>query len=569
MGFKLDSGSIKGMKGALRRKITELKTVRIYPSFFIREPRFLVALPSLSSPQRMDVKYPLLEPYAYAHIVWDNEKKKVLYSVVEPELTKDEEAVLKKLEASLTESIDAKFSSFTDRSKSIDYIEKKVKKILVETGLDIPLHLYGRLMYFIYRDFVGLNEIEPLMHDPYIEDVGCSGMDTPIYIIHKKLGSIETNIVFRDFDYLGNFVIKLSERCDRYISYAKPLLDGALPDGSRVQASLAKDVTTKGPTFSIRKFRRNPFSPVDMVSLNTADSTMMSYLWFVIERGISTLICGGVSTGKTSMLNALTMFIPPEKKIISIEDTRELNMPHDNWIPSVSRTGYGGTDSEGRRHGEIKLFDLLKESFRQNPDYVIVGEVRGEETYVMFQGMSSGHPSMSTMHAGSLDDFVKRLEAPPIELSPSLIESLDLVIIMVNAREKGKSSRRVKEIHEIESVDYTTGKVYTSRVFNWVPVSDEHKEFLSESKLLRKISFELGIPYQEIVEEVGRRKRFLEWMGKNGIADFKEVCELINLYYKDKDTVMVWVEKDIRPKFSKKAASDLLTSATGLRSEAL
>lgn len=513
---------------------------------FLREPSHFTEMPAFDSINKVDVKYPLLEPMAFARIRWLPSEKKLIYELQEPILDEKDRELLKRLENDMSEIIDVKPSKLQG-PKSFDYLEKKFNVVLDGNGLKLENRRYRKLLYYMLRDFVGLNEIEPMMHDPYIEDIGCSGLETPIFIIHRKYGSVETNIKFTDFDYLSNFVVKIAERCGRYISYATPLLDGSLPDGSRVQASLAKDVTTKGPTFSIRKFRRNPFSPTDIINLNTANASMMSYLWLLVEYNASLLICGGVSTGKTTMLNVLTMFIPPEDKIISIEDTREINLLHDNWIPSVARTGFGIPEAGGKRYGEVDLFDLLRESFRQNPDYVIVGEVRGKEAYVMFQGIASGHASMGTVHAGSLEDVIKRLETPPIELSPSLIETLDAVIVLTNYKDRDKSMRRIKEIIEIQSVDPHSGRAHGIEVFGWVPSVDQFKENLTGSDILRKISFQEGLSYPKVMEELDSRKRFLLWLKKHNIVQYGEVCRLINLYHKDRDTVMKWVNRGMRP----------------------
>jgi flagellar protein FlaI len=329
------------------------------PKFFLMEPKKLNVLPNFDNVNEIDIKYPLLEPMAQARIKWSPYEKKLIYEILEPKADEKDNELIKKLENDISEVIEIKLSSLKG-PKAFEYLEKKFKIVLEDNGIVLDRDRYNRILYYIYRDFIGLNEIEPMMHDPYIEDIGCSGLETPIYIVHKKYGSLETNIIFRDLDYLSNFVVKIAERCGRYISYATPLLDGSLPDGSRVQASLAKDVTTKGPTFSIRRFRKNPFSPSDIINLNTADAGILAYMWLLMQYNSSFLICGGVSTGKTTMLNALTMFIPPEDKIISIEDTREINLPHENWIPSVSRVGFGVPEAGGKRYGEIDLFDLLK-----------------------------------------------------------------------------------------------------------------------------------------------------------------------------------------------------------------
>ncbi len=559
---------LEDLRGFLRRKIENVpKTVAKYPPFFIREPKYFITLPTFKTIPEIDIKYPLLEPFAHAHIKWVPKEKKLMYYIVEPELSPKDKKTLKKIEDDITEIIDVKLSITKNKDEAVQYLQKKAKQILEETGRVLSAEKYVKIMYYIIRNFVGLNEIEPMMHDPYIEDIGCSGLNSAVYIIHRKFGSVGTNIKYKDFEYLSNFVVKISERCGRYISYAKPLLDGSLPDGSRVQASLAKDVTTKGPTFSIRKFRENPFSPVDMMNLKTASAGLMAYLWFLLEHDVSIIVCGGVSTGKTTFLNVLSMFIAPEEKIVSIEDTREINIPHENWIPSVTRVGFGFPEAGGKMYGEVNLFQLLKESFRQNPDYVIVGEVRGKEAYVMFQGMASGHPSLGTIHAGSVDDVIKRLETPPIELSPSLIESLDLLIVMVNAKEKGKSARRIKEVIEIQSIDPKTGKAHTIKAFSWMPATDDFKENTTESEILRRISFERGLSYPSILKELDKRKRVLEWMQRHDVVQFDEVCGLINLYYKDQKTIMDWVRKNLPPykTKTKEAVEKIWKSATGLK----
>jgi len=387
-------------------------------------------------------------------------------------------------------------------------------------------------MYHIYRNFVGFNEIDPLLKDPNIEDISCDGTGTPIYIIHRKFGSLKTNILIGELEYLREFIIKLAERCGRYVSYAEPILDGTLPDGSRVAATLAGDVATRGPTFTIRKFSEKPFSPTDQIKSKTVSAEMLAYYWYLVEHGASMLVVGGVATGKTSFLNTICMFIPPEAKIVSIEDTRELRISSEHWVPSLARAGFGIPLPTGEKYGGVTLYDLLKESFRQNPDYVIVGETRGKEAYVMFQGMSSGHPSMSTFHAGSVDTVIKRLTTPPIELSPTLIESLNVISIMIHAREKGKSARRIREVVEIESVNPKTDEVKTNVVFQWDPVADTFK-WTSPSIILKRLVEAKGGSVEEAYAEIERRRQIIEWMHKNEIFDYKEVTTIINRYYKE------------------------------------
>jgi len=521
-----------GFKGILRKKPFKNEPFK----FTITPPKDLIVFPKIESVKDFSFMYPLLEPFAYAHIMWSNIKGSLLYRVVEPTLTDKEKKTYDRIVESLTEIIDVELSSIKGTGKAFEYIENHVKKILEEIEIRVDNTSYNKIMYYIYRNFIGLNEIEPLMHDPYIEDISCDGLDIPLYVIHKKLGSIETNIIFNNEDKLKNFVIKLSERCGRYISYAEPLLDGALPDGSRVQASLAQDVTTKGPTFSIRKFTSEPLSPIDLINLKTASSEIMAYLWFCVEMGVSLMICGGTATGKTTMLNAISLFIPPEFKIVSIEDTRELQLPHENWIPSVARIGFGLPGSGGGKYGEVTMFDLLKASFRQNPDYVIVGEVRGVEASVMFQGMASGHPSMGTMHAAGVSTVIKRLQTPPISLSPSLIEMLDIVVTMVHSKEKGKSARRVKSIEEIEAVE-STGIARTSTVFRWIPSKDVFEPG-EGNYTLDKIARVKGISLKTVNKEIKNRIKIIDYMVKNNITHWRDVSKIVSKYHRNSKEVL-------------------------------
>lgn len=540
-------GKIKSLRGAMYRKargeeperpatraaelLSALRRQHGEPAKFVIYPiRTVLTLPKPVHAAKSNIVYPLMRPYAYASIKFDRADNLMVYNVVEPKLTQREQSILEKIKEGLVQIIDITFEDIKAQG-IMPFLEESVDRLLAEYNLATSRKEYVKIMYYIYRDFVGLNRIEALMHDPFIEDIGADGVGIPVYIIHQKFGSMKTNVVYNDIEELREFVTKLAERCDRYISYAEPLLDGTLKDGTRVQASLASDVTTRGPTFSLRKFREIPLTPVDMVRLNTASPEMLAYLWFIVENGANILIAGGVSTGKTSFLNAISMFIPADLKIVSIEDTRELQLPHENWIPGVSRAGFAGSGV-----GEVSMFELLRESFRQNPDYLVVGEIRGKEAYVMFQGMSSGHPSISTMHAGSVDDLLKRLQTRPISLSAGLLESLDAVVIMVHAREKGKSARRVKEIVEIESIDAATGNPRTIKAFVWVP-HDDVFEYRGDSWLLHQIATEKGYSMNTIVRELARRKKFVEWMHGENLSTVEEQAKYINLYSKSPEVV--------------------------------
>lgn len=529
------------LRGWLRKKSDEATEQRKLLSneikkFRIADTRKIVVLPEIKGTKDIDITYPLMSPFSYAKIKWDDVEKSLIYKVEEPHLTPEEYEIFKDIQEQLSKTLEVEMEHLKTKDEVIKYLQDKIQIIISNIGTTLKPGQYTRIMYYVYRNSVGLNQIEPLMHDSYIEDIACDGNDVPIFITHKKYGNVKTNIVFNDKEELQKFVVKLAERTGRYISYAEPLLDGTLPDGSRINATLASDVTTHGPTFSIRRFRDIPYSAVDLCNLGTSSSEMMAYFWYALEHKKNILVIGGTGAGKTSFLNSIVSFIPPEEKIVSIEDTRELNLMHENWLPAVTRVGFGTMTAAGTHYGEVTLFDLLKESFRQNPGYVIVGEVRGVEASVLFQGMASGHSSLGTIHGGSVDDVVKRMETPPINLSPSLIESLDIVVVISRATAFGKSSRRVKAVSEIIELESTSGRAKTNEAFSWSPVFDKHEKH--RSFIVEEISREYGKPLIDIENELVLRTKFLEKLKEKKIMGFKEVALYLSEYYKNKDEVL-------------------------------
>ncbi len=526
---------IKSLRGAGYRKIVEMRKGEevTLPGFFIKKISKMEELPKFDDITKTDVTYSVLEPFAYVNIKWDDSQKILIYNVIEPELSEEEKENLEKISKALIEMVEVGLEEIKEETKAIEYVKKNVDKILKDLGIKLSSGSYLKIMYYIYRNFVGYNEIHVILNDPYIEDISCDGINVPVYVVHRKYGSLKTNVYFSDGESLRKFIVKLAERSGRYVSYAEPILDATLPDGSRVAATIASDVATRGGTFTIRKFTEKPFSPIDQLELKTVNEEILAYIWYMIEHRASMLVVGGTATGKTSFLNSICMFIKPEAKIVSIEDTRELRLTHEHWVPGLARPGFGIPLPTGEKYGSVSLFDLLKEAFRQNPDYVIVGEVRGQEAYVLFQGIASGHASLSTLHAGSTSDVVKRLISPPIELPATLLEGLDAVIVMTFAKEKGKAARRVKEIEEIVGVD-EKGNVKTNLVFRWNPATDSFEK-INESFRLKKIASYLGIKYEDVLEEIERRKKFLKWLFSRGIKDYKEVSSYINDYYKNPD----------------------------------
>ncbi|OGJ11966.1 hypothetical protein A3K62_02855 [Candidatus Pacearchaeota archaeon RBG_16_35_8] len=480
---------------------------------------------------KIDVRYSLIAPFCSVHIYWNPTIYELVYEVEEPLLDKTEESYRDQIIDAMRDIINFDVLIEKDREKLLDYLDKRFKFLATEFGMKMSYETYQKIYYYICRDFIGMNEVEPLLRDYFVEDIECNGADTPVYIVHRTYRNIKTNLIFNDAERLASFVEKLAQRSGKYISYASPILDATLPDGSRVNATYTKDITSRGPTFTIRKFTETPWTPTQLLSFKTLSPEMLAYLWLLVQYKMNILITGGTSSGKTTLLNAMAFFIPPEARVVSIEDTRELNLPRENWLPSVVRTATGGGET-----GEISLFTLLRSSFRQNPDYVIVGEVRGKETSVLFQGMASGHSSISTIHADSVDTVIKRLETPPIELSPTLLNVLDCVCIMTHAIVNKQETRRLKEIVEIINVN-PDGVAITNTPFVW-NAADDHFYFKKTSKIFEKIMKRYGMRLDDLELEFKKRVRLIYNLYKKQIFDYNDIQKVIVEYYKKPDEVL-------------------------------
>jgi len=489
------------------------------------------ALPKFEDRTKINVRYTIIDPYVSVHIYWDSNDGELIYAVEEPILNSEERGLLQALETSLGEMVNINILVQKDIESKIEYIDKTSRLLIEELALRLSEQSYKKIFYYLFRDFVGLNEIEAMMKDYFIEDIECNGTDTPLYIIHRAYRNMKTNIQYSSIDRLASFVEKLAQRCGKHISYANPLLDGSLPDGSRINATYTQDISSRGPTFTIRKFTKIPWNPIQLLLKGTVCPEMLAYFWLLLEYKSNILISGGTASGKTTLLNAIAFFIPPEARVVSIEDTRELNLPRENWLPSVARTSLG----EGKT-GEVDLFSLLKSSFRQNPDYVIVGEVRGKEAFVLFQGMASGHSSISTIHADYVSTLTKRLETPPIELSPTLINTLDCVAIMTHAVFEKQETRKLKEVVEIVNIE-KNGDAKTNTLFVWNP-RDDGFYFRKNSYVFEKIGKKYGLTAEELNKEYKIRAKLLYELQKKNVTDFNQVQRIVNEYHKNPKSVL-------------------------------
>jgi len=467
----------------------------------------------------------------YAAISKDPQTLGLKYLVMEPTLTEQEKNALKAIKGILFQILDVDMRSLGSTEDAEKWIKEKIRRIIKDYKIDIEEGTIDKLEYFLIRDLLSFGVIDPVMHDHMIEDISCDGPKTPVFVWHRRYESIPTNLKFEDENELDSFVVRLAYLAGKHISISNPMLDASLSDGSRIQLTYAREVTRKGSTFTIRRFRADPLTVVDLIDLNTMNYEMAAWFWFAIERKSNILIAGGTASGKTTTLNSLSTFIPTNSKIITIEDTAELNLSHDNWISSIARIGFGSGGA-----ADITLFDLLKAAMRQRPDYVIVGEVRGDEAFTLFQAMATGHGGISSIHADSPTSAFSRLESQPMNIPRTLLTILDTVAMTSRVRVGNRSTRRVTSIVEVVELDPVSREIILNEVFRWDPMKDTF-EYSGRSVLVDRMMKEFGLTKDYVSEELRRRKMLLEWMYLNKIRRFSDVGRVIRDYYADPEGV--------------------------------
>ncbi len=486
---------------------------------------------------------PIQEPLSYVRITLNTLKNEYVYNIIEPSLTTREKRYHEFIIDTLSRVITYDQDLMSDKKLRDERLSKTLTEayedIIEDYSMDLPEESKDKILYYIIRDFVGYGKIDVIMKDPAVEDVSCDGPEIPVFIYHRELGSIKTNAVYDTDEELESIVVSLAQRCGRTITIAEPVLDATLADGSRLNATLGREVTTRGSSFTIRKFSADPLTMIDLLRFNTLSEEMAAHLWLSCQYGESIISAGGTASGKTSTMNSIALFIPPACKVISIEDTREINLPHENWIAGVTR---GGAEAESE--GDIDMYDLLRAALRQRPEYVLVGEVRGKETMTMFQAMATGHTTYSTMHADSVQSIVYRLENPPISIPRVLLNALNLVIIHNQLRVKDKRVRRITELVEIIGIEPLTLEIITNKVFNWVPASDSYA-YTGHSKLYEKIMELEGMTAEEVLRERKKRAYIIQWMDKHDIRNFRDVSQIVAEYYEDPDKIMNQVYKSL------------------------
>ena len=448
------------------------------------------------------------------------------YYIKEPPLSENEREMHLKLVEILSKEIEPPKVEVDAKAHVVNEARRVVKKY----GLTkkIAESSWPVLEYYLRRDLVGFGDIDVMMNDPMIEDLSVNGLNMPVYVWHRKYESLPTNLVFTDENALDNLIVKLAHLSGKHISTAFPILDAMLPGKDRLAATFRREVSPDGGSFSIRRFREEPFSIIDLIELGTLNEEIAAYFWLLIENRMTIAVIGGTGAGKTSTLNALASLVKPSMKIVTVEEIPELNLHHDNWVRLVSRESYG---LGAFKTGEVNLFELVKTSLRYRPDYIVVGEIRGEEAFVLFQALATGHGGLTTIHAENLGYTVKRLTSHPMNVAKPYIPLLNVSPLIERVRlppsKHGAETfgRRVKALVEI--IDYEDYKT----IGEWNPLDDVFKVDLKSSVHLDKIASRHGLTMSEVLDEAKNRAAFLNLLKLQGIRNNVEIAKQVTNYY--------------------------------------
>ncbi len=443
------------------------------------------------------------------------------YRAVEPPLSKEEVEMLSRLKRAIQNVGEVRDGVLRlARERRVEYLEDLVKRAMAEFKIKFDEKNWGKMMYYLRRDLLGYGVLDPLVRDPYIEDIHVDGPGH-VFVWHSRWESLKTDIVL-SLDDLDGYVQKFSALVGKSVSYADPILEGMLPEGFRVELA-TPPISPKGPSFVIRKYFVVPITLVDMVKMGTISADAVAYLWLMLDYGRNIVIVGSTGAGKTTLLNALLYLIRPDAKILTIEDTREINIMHEHWQALVTRP------SRAEAVRDVSAFDLLAVAMRSRPDYVVVGEVRGEEAYVLFQAFSSGHSGATTIHAETIEDAVRRLLARPMNVPPMLVSLAHIFVRVLRVRVGNRIVRRVVEIAENMGVT-RGGRPRLHYVFRW-NLEKDVLEHVEESRHLETIAWTRFVSLDFLKAEYRRRRELIAAMVKQGYSAPHIVAKVFTQYH--------------------------------------
>jgi len=477
----------------------------------------------------------VLDAYGNVRILKVKGEPVPIYEVRFPKLSKEEQQLFKRIKERAITEIQIDPTTIPNPEERRRIFLNAVKKMIKE---EAPHYSEGRievLADMIVQQMIGYGKLDPLVRDDNLEEIMVIGTNRPVYVWHRRFNMCKTNIVFPEEKEILNIIERIAREVGRRIDQQSPLLDARLPDGSRVNATIPP-ISLDGPTITIRKFKKDPLTVIDLIKYGTINSEIAALFWVFVDglgvKPANVLVAGGTGSGKTTTLNSLAMFIPPSERVISIEDTAELQLPVEHWIRLETRP----PNLEGK--GEVTMDDLVKNTLRMRPDRIIVGEVRGPEARTMFTAMNTGHDGcMGTIHANSARETIVRLESPPMNVPRIMIPALDIIIMQVrfHSRKKG-TIRRVTEIAEVSGIEGES--IQLNKLYKYDPAKDELVPTGVPSRTLNTLAHHTGMSMREIELEIEKRKLILEWMIENGIRSIDKVGYYIRQFYIDEEGLM-------------------------------
>ena len=459
------------------------------------------------------------------------------YNVFKQKYSSEEKLLLSELRENL---VDLAISSDESLQVNEDKLLNDIKNFLFaklannSQNNTISNEYLDNLARKLFQDLVGYGEIDPLIRDDNLEEIMVIGIDKPVFVYHREYGMMKTNILFKDAGEVMNLIDSIARQINRRIDQESPILDGRLPDGSRVNATIPP-ISADGPSMTIRKFKRDPLTIIDLINSKTISVELAAFFWLCFDglgvKSANAIISGGTSSGKTTTLNALSSFINPKERIITIEDTLELQIPHEHVIRMETRP----PNVENR--GELTMNDLVKNSLRQRPDRIIVGEVRGSEAITLFTALNTGHSGFGTLHSNDARETITRLTNAPMSVPNIMISAID-VIIMQNRiyRSDGVSFRRISEVAEVSGIE--EGVIQLNKIFEWDPQSDTIKNVGITSKTLTEIANVSGNSLNSLYDEIKNREIVLQHMVDWNIRSIRDVSTVLEMYYLDSQKVL-------------------------------
>ncbi len=464
-----------------------------------------------------------------------------------PEVSATTRVVLNDVKAKLVEHMEIEAREILDSRLFSDLKEKFRQDAEKALGDELPSmgqEIKEMLSSKIVNEMIGLGDLEIFLADDSLEEIVVNSAKEPVWVYSKKYGWLKSNVELGTEENIQNLSARIARLVSREITSAEPLLDAHLTTGDRVNATLFP-ISTAGNTITIRRFSRIPWTIVHLMDpkIKTVQNDVAALLWLAMEYELSMLVAGGTASGKTTLLNAMMPFIPPNHRVVSIEDTRELNLPSFlHWVPLNTRP------PNPRGEGEVGMLDLVENSLRMRPDRVVVGEVRRRrEAEVLFEAMHTGHSVYGTFHAERAYQVVKRLTNPPMDIPKTVLESLHMIVVQYRNRRTG--SRRTFEVAEILSTEGEEPKVNV--LYKWDAKTDTIKKVNKSQRVIEEIEMHTGLTETEINKNLKDKITILDWMTEKQIKDVESVGRVVSEYYMDSDRILKIAQsggtfKDIR-----------------------